>query len=208
MIKMVFLIFEPGVTWEKIAQARRGFGFILVMHVLPLIVLAAGIEGWGLCRWGHWQPQFHKIREFPASEVIVFEALQAVMFLVMVLASAFLLRNISQTFDRRRNFLQAFTTVAYSYSPLFVIHAFNAGPMINPWLCWALGIASTVWILYQGVPRVMQPDATHAFGLFLSAVIVQVLVSGTVRVLTVLFLLGKADVPAAWLIGLFPGLAH
>lgn len=208
MIKVFFLIFEPGVAWGRIVQSRRSFAYILAAHMLPLILLATVVEGWGLCRWGQWQPEFHKIRDFSTSSVVVFEVLQAGLFIAMVLASAFLLLNISRTFDRRHNFLQAFTTAAYSYSPLFVAHTFNAGPMINPWFVWAVGIAVTVWILYQGIPQVMQPDATHAFGLFLSAVIVQVLVSGTVRVLTALFLLGKVDLQPDWLMRLFPGLVQ
>ena len=37
MIKVFFLIFEPGVAWEKIALARRGLVFITGLQLLPLI---------------------------------------------------------------------------------------------------------------------------------------------------------------------------
>jgi uncharacterized membrane protein YidH (DUF202 family) len=206
MIKVFFLIFEPGVAWDRIVQARRSFAYVFGLHLLPLVLLATVVEGWGLARWGNWQPQFNKIRDFPLGTVIAFEAIQAVMFVAMVLISAFLILNMSQTFDSRRSFYQSFTTVAYSFSPLFLVHTLNAGPMVNPWMLWAVGIVLTIWILYQGIPRSMQPDSTHAFGLYLSAIVVVLLMSGIVRVLTALFLVGQVNFQHSWLAHKFPGL--
>jgi hypothetical protein len=71
--------------------------------------------------------------------------------------------------------------------------------MMSPWVSWMVGILLTVWILYQGIPRVIQPDPTHAFGLYLSTIIVTVLVSGLVRVMTGLYLLGNVDFQHSWL---------
>ena len=66
---------------------------------------------------------------------------------------------------------------------------------MNPGVTWGLGIAMTVWILYQGIPLGLKPDPTHAFGIYLSAVFVVVLISGMARVLTALYLLGLIDFP-------------
>ena len=60
-------------------------------------------------------------------------------------------------------------------------------------------MALTMWILYQGIPRVMQPDPTHAFGVYLSAMIVVVLISGLARIVTALYLLGEVDFHHSWL---------
>lgn len=207
MIRVFFLIFEPGATWERIAQARRGVAFILGTYLLPLIVLAAATEGWGLNRWGKWQPRFQKFKEFPSlNGIITFEVIQAVLLLVVVFLSALLLLKISQTFHNRRNYLDAFTTMAYGYSPVLLTRLLDAGPTVNPWTSWAIGILLAVWILYQGIPRVMQPDPTHAFGLYLSAMVVVVLTSGMARLLTALYLLGEVDFHNSWLTHKFPGL--
>jgi len=56
-----------------------------------------------------------------------------------------------------------------------------------------------VWTLYQGIPRVMQPDPTHAFGVYLSTTIVIVMTSATVRVITGMYLLGYMDVQHSWM---------
>ena len=55
MIKVFFLIFEPAVTWEKIALARRGYAFIWATYLLPFMLLVTAAEAWGLKHWGKWQ---------------------------------------------------------------------------------------------------------------------------------------------------------
>ncbi len=199
MIKVFFLIFEPGVAWERIAQARRSIAFIFAVHLLPMIILATAVEGWGLSRWGKWQPQFQKFKEFTLGNIITFEVIQAVLFLAMVLVSAMVLRIISQTFEIRRTYRQSFTTMAYGFSPLFLMRLLDAAPMMSPWVPWALGLMLMIWILYQGIPRVMQPDPTHAFGLYLSTIIVVILTSGVARTLTALYLLGTVDFNRSYL---------
>ncbi len=216
MIKAFFLIFEPSEAWDRIARARRSFAYILGVYLLPLILLVTAAEGWGLASWGKWQPRFQKFRDFTDDtavstlgkyqNIITFEVIQAALLLAMVLLSALLLLKISQTFQNRRKYLEAFTTMAYAYSPLLVVRLMDAGPMVSPWTTWAIGILLTVWVLYQGIPRVMQPDPTHAFGLYLSAMFVVILTSGMARLLTALYLLGEVDFHHSWLTHKFPGL--
>jgi hypothetical protein len=206
MVKALFLIVAPRVAWDGIVQARRGFIFILCLYLLPMVIMTAAVEGWGLNRWGKWQPGFQKIREFSISNIITFEIIQSALALALVLLGAFILLKISRTFQNRHNYPDAFTTIVYGYSPLFLAHLFDAGPMVSPWATWAIGIVLTIWILYQGIPRVMQPDPSHAFGLYLCAMFVVVLTSGLVRLMTALYLLGEVDFKQSALAHKFPSL--
>lgn len=199
MLKVFFLIFEPGVAWERIAQTRRGFVFILSTYLLPMILLGTAAEGWGLMSWGKWQPKFQKIRGFTNHEIIGFEIVQTVILILVVFICALLLLKVSQTFHERGTYLQAFTTIAYGFSPLFLMRLLDVGPMMSPWTTWGIGVVLTIWILYQGIPRVLQPDPTHAFGLYLSAMFVVVLTSGMARLITGIYLLGYIDFNHSWL---------
>lgn len=199
MIKVFFLIFEPNVAWEKIAQARRGFAFISIIHVLPFLLAGAALEAWGLHLHGKWQPRFDRYQHFSVPEIINFEVIQFVLLFAMVFVSAFLIYKIAHTFQDRLSFLQAFTTAAYGLSPLYLTHLMDAGASVHPAVPWLLGMALVMWILYQGIPRVMQPDPTHAFGVYLSAIIVVVLTSGLERAVTGMYLLGYMDLQHSWL---------
>jgi len=199
MIKVFLLIFEPNVAWEKIAQARRGFVFITVLHLLPLILLGTALEAWGLSKSGKWQPQFQFYKSFSTPEIVNFETMQFFVLFAVVLVSAVLVYKISQTFQDRLTFLQAYTTTAYGYSPLLLLHFLDASADIHPAVPWLIGMGLVVWILYQGIPRVMQPDPTHAFGVYLSAMIVVLLTSGLARLITAMYLLGYMDLQHSWL---------
>ena len=209
MLKVFFLIFEPSVAWDRIARARRGFAFILGWYLLPMILLPCAAEGWSMARWGKWQPGVQRFMDFSRHDIVVFETIQAALLLVMVLLAARILLVVSrtfQTFQKRCNYLDAFTTVAYSYSPLLLARLLDAGPSVSPWVSWGVGIALTIWVLYQGVPRVMQPDPTHAFGLYLAGMFVVMLTSALARVPTALYLLGEVNFRNSWLTHKFPGL--
>lgn len=190
---------QPGAAWDHIAQARRGIFFILVTYLLPVLALTSAAEGWGLKHWGKWQPKFQMFKEFTQNTVISYEVAQTVLLLVMVFICALMVLKLSKTFHGRHTYLQSFTMVAYGFSPSFLIRFFDAAPQVSPWVTWGIGTGLTIWILYQGVPRVMQPDPTHAFGLYLSAAVVVVLTTGVVRLMTGLYLLGYLDMQHSWL---------
>lgn len=202
MIKAFFLIFEPGVAWARIVQARRAAWFIMLFHLLPTLVLVAAVEGWSLLTLGKWQPKFQRLRDFHVpgaadfkaiQPVVLFEAVQLLLMLALTLVAALLIKIISQTFRTGCNFRSAFTVVAYGISPLLLLRLLDALPRLNPWVPWAIGITLTIWVLYQGVPMVLRPDPTHAFGLYLATIIVMLLMTGVVRELTALYLLGEID---------------
>ena len=198
MLKVFFLICEPGVAWEKIAQAQRSYAFILGTYLLPMVLLVTAVEGWSLHLHGKWQPTFQRFKLFTDAEIKGYETVQALLLLLMVFVSAKLLHTASNNFHGRRSFHQVFTTVAYGFSPLLLMRLLDAAPMMNPAISWSLGVVLMIWVLYQGVPRVMMPDPTHAFGQYLSAIFIVALTSGMVRLITALFLQGNIDYRHSW----------
>lgn len=198
MLKVFFLIFDPGNTWEKVAQKKRGIFFILVTCILPLIVAATVLEGWSIHTYGKWQPKFEIAKKFTDPEIKAFEVTQGVALLGMVFLAALLLHVAGNTFHGKRSYSQSFAVVAYGFSPLLLVRLLDAAPHMNPWSSWALGIGLAIWILYQGVPRVLQPDPTHTFGIYLSAIIIMVLTSGVARVLATMYLQGEVKNRNSW----------
>jgi len=201
MIKVFFLIFEPGVAWDKIAQAKRGFAYITCVQLLPLLLIGSALEIWGLKTYGKWQPKFQMFKSFLPQDIYTYEAIQTFLLLAVIFVCSLLVFKIAQTFQDRLKFLQAFTTVAYAFTPMFLVRFLDASATMNPAVTWIIGVALTVWVLYQGIPRVMQPDPTHAFGVYLSTTIVVVLTSGLARLLTAMYVLGYMDFHHSWLSG-------
>jgi hypothetical protein len=194
MIKALLLIFDPMATWDGIVRARRSLAFVLVVYLFPLLLLASAAEGYGLVHWGKWQGEVGRIKVFSIRETVIVEAMQFLLALVVVFLGANMIKSIGETFHGRHTYAQAFTTVAYGLSPLFLLHLLDAFPGRSPWtpwMIWAVGIILCAAVLYHGVPRVMEPDPPHAFGLFFMSSLLLALVSGLVRLVTISYLQGK-----------------
>ena len=127
MIKALLLIFEPIATWEGILRARRSMGFILVIYVLPLLLITSAAEGYGLVHWGKWQGEVGRLKNFSLGEAVVVEVAQFVLSLGVVFFGANLLKSIGETFHGRHTYTQAFTAVAYSLGPLFLLRFLPLG---------------------------------------------------------------------------------
>jgi hypothetical protein len=191
MIKALLLIFEPIATWEGILLARRSIGFVLTTYVLPLLLITSAAEGYALVHWGKWQSDVSRFKTFSLGEAVLVEVAQILLSFGVVLLGARLVKSIAATFHGRNNYTQALTAVAYSMGPLFLLHLLDVFAGISPWVAWTIGICLTVAALYQGVPRSMEPDPPHAFGLFLMSALLLVLISGLVRFATAAYLQGK-----------------
>jgi len=130
MIKVFFLIFEPTSAWDKIAQARRGLWHITLVTILPLLLAGTLLEAWGLSAHGKWQGRFQIMKRFTPPDIAAFETIQFLLLLAMVFLCALVVFRIGQTFLERLTFEQAFRTVAYAFSPMFLFHFLDAGASV------------------------------------------------------------------------------
>lgn len=192
MIKAFLLLFEPVQAWDKVARAQRSVVAIFFTYLLPMIAIAGLVEGYGLVKWGtiRVDGEFQTGRKFPLGEALVYEVAQGLLYALVVFVAAKILKALGETFHGRHSYREAFTTVAYGLSPLFVLRLFDAHPAINPWATWTIGVLLCVVILYQGLPRVMMPDPPHAFGLYLMNSLLVVLITGLTRFVTAWYLSG------------------
>ena len=74
MIKALLLIFAPMATWDGIAQARRSLRFVLGVYLLPMLLLVAAVNCYGLVHWGKWQGEVGRLKHFSVGEAVVIEA--------------------------------------------------------------------------------------------------------------------------------------
>lgn len=171
--------------------------FVLFTFLLPIMVLSSAGEAYGLVHWGKWQGQVPHLRTFTPAEATVAEGVQFVLSLAIVLVNATMLRSTGSTFHTRHTFRQSFATVAYGLTPLFLLRLLNAFSDVPSWLTWVVGIFLCFALLYHGVPLVMQPDPAHAFGLYVTTMLLLFFTTGLLE-------FGKA----AYLSGNFPKVEH
>jgi hypothetical protein len=191
MIKALFLIFEPLAAWNRIAESRRGSGFIFAFYLLPMMLIVLGAEGYSLVKWGRPQSGTGTMKFFSVNEAVSWETVQFLFLLLVIAICAHFVRLLCDTFNRGHAYTQGFAVVVYGLGPYFLLRLFNMFPGVNPWLTWLFGVMLCVKILYHGVPRVMQPDPPHAFGLFLMTSLILIMATGIERFVASAYLAGR-----------------
>jgi hypothetical protein len=191
MINALLLILNPDRAWERIKEARHGLIAVLLLHVVPLLGLGCAFEAWGMVHWGKWRGVIPKLKTFSPGEAALVGAAQFVLWLGTVFMLAKLVKSLGETFHGRHVFRQTFTVVAYGLGPLFLVRFLDAFPVISPWLSWSIGVFLSIGVLYQGLPRILEPDPPHAFGLYLMSSILLLLITGLVRFVTAWYLQGR-----------------
>ena len=191
MIKAFLLIFNPAEAWDRIIRARRSLLFILVVYLLPLLMVTSVVAAYGLIHWGKLQGSMRVPKYFSLNEAAAFEAAYVAISLTIVFIGAQVVKSMGETFHSRNTYLQTFTLLAYGLSPLFLVHLLDAFRPVSPWASWFIGILLSWAVLYHGVPKVMEPDPSHGFGLFLVTSIVLCLATGLTRLVTAWYLQGK-----------------
>jgi len=198
MIKALFLMFN-ATMWDRLAQARRGVTYICVSYLLPLLLVVSAVESGGLVCWGKWQSGVGVIKKFTIGEAILYEIAQLLLTLAVVFVCAHLVKILGETFHDRHSYTQAFTVVAYTLCPVFLLRLLDVFPTMNPWVPWAIGVLLSIWIYYQGLPRVMKPDPSHAFELYVISSMILIATTGLVCTLTALCLRGRVDFEHSYL---------
>jgi len=194
MIKAFLLVLDPAATWDGIVAAKRKWPAILLGYLLPLWLIGALAEGYGMVHWGKPHGIVSLMKQFSISTALIFQIIQLVLFTRVVFLGAKIIKGLGETFHGRNTFNQAFTVTAFGLGPVFTLHILDIFPSVSGWLYWALWIAGILMmmaILYHGVPKVMLPDPPHAFGLYLTTTLLLAMISGLVRFLTFCYVEGK-----------------
>jgi ABC-type amino acid transport system permease subunit len=166
MIKAFQLIFAPAVTWDRIAQAERGLLSTLFINLLPLIIAACLIEGYGLYRLGDKLGLYGAIISVRPEMILTYELIQAGTYLLAAFLGARIIKSVAESFNSRAQYRHCFVVVAYSLTPLILLQIVDGIPQANTWVCRGIGMLLMVSTLYYGLPRLLKPDSVRALSLY------------------------------------------
>jgi len=167
MIRALLLIFDGSRTWQRIKLTQPGVARISILFLLPLLVLTCGAEYAGLLRLGAERGALGSVTAVPESLALQYVLVYAAGMLLLLYLGSFILQKIGASFHRRHSYIECFTTLTYSLSPLLLMRIVDAFPHVPTWVCYGVGIFLAVSILYRGIPTIMKPDPSNALGLFM-----------------------------------------
>jgi hypothetical protein len=178
MFRALQLLISPGNTWVKIAAAKRGVVWNVFIELLPLLLITCAMEGYALTRWGERTGQFGRVLHYELNSILILEAIQIGISIVMVLATGVILRWVGESFHFYPSYRACVTLAIFGFSPFFIMRLGHYVPDLNEWVGPALGALACVYVLYQGVGVVLEPDQTKGFGLYILSALIFVLLCG------------------------------
>lgn len=145
------LFVKTADAWKLIATERTSIAQVYQNYLLPLAGLAAvlALLGWGLVEL---------IGANGLGMTVPMAVSSVLVLLVMVLVGIWMLAQIADAlapqFQARKSELRAFKLMAYSATPLVLVALFT----LMPGAAWLglLGLGYALWLLWQGLPRLMR----------------------------------------------------
>lgn len=190
MIRAFQMVFVPEWTWLRIAEKNRGFLFVFFVSTVPLIAGALALEAFGLLRLGETVGEFGKVT-VAQHTALKYVGMHGALDLGFLFFGGWFLLSVARSFNARVGFPQAFSTLAYGASPIFLTHALDGLPFLYSWLCWGIGFGLAIRSLYHGVAINMKPEQTKGFGLYIVSIFIVGLLSALAHYVSLAVLHGK-----------------
>src|ERR1051325_5933195 len=191
MLRALNLLLSPARTWEQMALKPPNIATILIVSLIPLLAVTLAIEAFGLLKLGEVVGEIGKQLQLPVERVLRYGAFYAVSSLVVITAGSLLLKSVAESFGVNASFSYSFILIGCGFMPVFLLRIVDAIPQVNTWICWAIGAALSVRILYHGVALWLKPEQTKGFGLFLVSVVYTIVLSGLVHFAAIQVLHGR-----------------
>ncbi len=172
------LILVPQSTWQRIATSQWNSLVIFLVSFLPLLLVTAAAEAFGMIRLGAHFNDYGRLIEVNQQQAIYFQGIQLALTGLILILGTKLVLWVCDGFHSPTTFRQAFTVTAYAITPLLWARLPNAIPQIPSWVCFAVGATGIVVVLYHGIALVLEPDTSVGFGLYLVCSLVLVLSAG------------------------------
>lgn len=183
---VVGLFTNPKEEWKKISKEGCTIGQCYLGHVLILAAIPP-IAGYiGTTQFG-WEIGTREPIRLTSESALIIAVLYYLAMLVGIFTMGKVIHWMGETYGAKKPLADAVALAAYTATPLFLIGLMEIYPVL--WLNFLVGLpalAYTVYLLYTGVPIVMNIPEERGF-LFSSAVLAVGLVAlVTLLVVTVL----------------------
>ncbi len=170
MSHIVGIFINPRKEWEAIRDDNCSVGKCYLSYVFLLAAIPPVSGYFGTTRFGWEIGAREAVKLSPDSALIIAIAFYLVM-LIGVFSMGLMIHWMGQTYSADQPLSRCITLAAFVATPLFLVGIFELFPII--WLNFVIGLpalAYTVFLLYTGVPIMMEVNEERGF-LFSSAVL-------------------------------------
>ncbi len=170
MSHIIGIFINPRKEWEAIRDDSCSVGKCYLSYVFLLAAIPPVSGYFGTTRFGWEIGAREAVKLSPDSALIIAISFYLVM-LIGVFSMGLMIHWMGQTYSADQPLSRCITLAAFVATPLFLVGIFELFPLL--WLNFVVGLpalAYTVFLLYTGVPIMMEVNEERGF-LFSSAVL-------------------------------------
>lgn len=165
------ILLQPGLEWDVIkaepaSKASITTGYVLILAAIPAIAGFIGSSLIGISLFGISS-------KTPVLAGIVAAVFSYVLSVVGVYVLGFIINALSPSFDGKKDDLAAFKVAAYSGTAVWLAGIFSIIPPLA--IFGLLGLYS-LYLLYRGLPKLMESPAEKSLGFTAVVVIIAIVV--------------------------------
>jgi hypothetical protein len=178
------IILKPTQTWETIKAEQTTIKDLFTSYaaILAIIPAAAGFIGMSLMGTSMLGIHFRIPFLYGISHAII----SYVLTLVGVYVVAFVIDALAPSFNSRKDLLSAVKVAVFSFTPAWIGGIFMILPMLS--ILTFLASLYGLYLLYTGLPILMETPREKTLGYFVVVIIVSIVVSLIINVLARLVL--------------------
>lgn len=178
------IMLKPTQTWETIKAEQTTIKDLFTSYaaILAIIPAAAGFIGMSLMGTSMLGIHFR----IPFLYGIIHAIISYVLTLVGVYVVAFVIDALAPSFSSRKDILSAVKVAVFSFTPAWIGGIFMILPMLS--ILTFLASLYGLYLLYTGLPILMETPREKTLGYFVVVIIVSIVVSLIINVLARLVL--------------------
>ncbi|HEY2463239.1 MAG TPA: YIP1 family protein [Steroidobacteraceae bacterium] len=184
------IVLSPKTEWTAIAPEPTTASQLYVGYVMPLALLAALVGFLRMSVLGV-NSAFGSSFRMPISSGLTYTVMMFVSALFGVFVVGLIINALAGTFSGTRDQRQALKVAAYSLTPAMLSSVLALSPILATLLQLLAGLYG-IYVLYLGLPVLMQSPKEKAFGYTASVVICTILVGIVFAVLSTVAHIGGA----------------
>jgi len=173
------IMFKPSETWAVVKNEQTTIKELFVSYAAILAIIPAVAAFMGMSLIGTSMLGIHFRIPFIAG--LVHMIVSYVLSLVGVYVVAFIIDALAPSFNSRKDILSATKVAVFAFTPAWVGGIFMIVPMLG--LLTVLASLYGLYVLYVGLPILMETPKDKALGYFIVVIIVSIVVSIIINVL-------------------------
>jgi Yip1 domain len=184
------IVLSPNAEWPVIAPEPTTASQLFVGYVMPLALLAALMGFLRMSVLG-FSSAFGSSFRMPISSGLTYTVMTLVFALIGVFLVGLIINALAPTFAGTKDQRQALKVAAYSLTPAMLSSVLALSPILATLMQLLAGLYG-IYVLYLGLPVLMQSPKEKAFGYTASVVICTILVGILFAILSTVAHIGGA----------------